>query len=126
MLEKARRWATTQLIRFNATQEKKSHYGELKQNFMPRLPECDVKRLFFESGSTIGYLSYEFLRRMKRPWVRQWIANNDISIHTNNILTYLDFVLADPYADPVECHLRPPASRHILWHYIRQSLDVID
>lgn len=77
--------------------------------FLPRLCECHVKRLFFESGSTIAYLSHEFMQRMKRPWVGKWISETDLVIDTNNILTYLDFVLAEPNADPVQCHLRPPA-----------------
>ncbi len=37
---------------------------------LPRLPVSGVRRLFFESGSTIAYLSYEFVQRTKKPWVR--------------------------------------------------------
>ena len=77
--------------------------------FLARLAVHDIKELFFESGSTIAYLSYDFIQRTKHPWVRKWIAKKDLVIKTNNILTYLDFILTDPFADPVECHLRPPA-----------------
>ena len=76
--------------------------------FLSRLFVCDINRLFFESGSTIAYLSYEFLTRMARPWVREQIAKKEFAIDTNNILTYLDFVLAKPDADPVKCRLNPP------------------
>ena len=77
--------------------------------FLPRLPLFKIDRLFFESGSTIAYLSYEFQKRTRRRWVRKWLDEAQFEIKTNNILTYLDFILADPYADPVECTLCPPA-----------------
>ncbi len=38
-----------------------------------------------------------------------WIDETELVVNTNNILTYLDFVLADPYADPIDCRLWPPA-----------------
>lgn len=76
---------------------------------LARLATHGIKQLFFESGSTIAYLSYDFIQHTKQPWVRKWVTDTDLVVKTNNILTYLDFVLTDPFADPIECHLRPQA-----------------
>jgi len=67
--------------------------------------ESEYFHLFFESGSTIAYLSSEFLNRLSEPQWRSVIAR--LQIKTNNILTYLETVLTTnikieirPYGPP--------------------------
>lgn len=70
-----------------------------------RITNLGIRRLFFESGSTIAYLSTEFKNRLSRPAGRKRIG--EWKIRTNNISTYLDFVLSTtlrttlvPYGPP--------------------------
>lgn len=76
-------------------------------NFLPRMYLAKIRKVFFESGSTIAYVSQEFVARLYRPWVRTLAT--ELSIQTNNVLTYLDFVLINSDADPIDVSLFPPA-----------------
>lgn len=62
----------------------------LDQCFAP-IMDLGVRDFFFESGSTIAYLSSEFSERLSDPAGQN--VMNQLSIKTNNILTYLEFVL---------------------------------
>lgn len=60
-----------------------------------------IRNLFFESGSTIAYLSERFIEQCGKNGLQNW------KIKTNNILSYLDFVLfqkvdvvLSPYGPP--------------------------
>ncbi|MCC7420182.1 MAG: DUF4062 domain-containing protein [Planctomycetaceae bacterium] len=52
-----------------------------------------VWHLYFESGSTVAYVAERF-RQMLREEAAAWESHRaDLRIHTNNILTYLEFTL---------------------------------
>lgn len=59
--------------------------------YLAKIVELGIKNLFFESGSTIVYLSTEFSSRLEEPAGGKLIS--EWRIFTNNILTYLEFVL---------------------------------
>lgn len=51
------------------------------------LHKKNIRNLFFESGSTIAYLSERFIEHCEQGELANW------KIKTNNIISYLDFVL---------------------------------
>ncbi len=65
-----------------------------------------VRSFFFESGSTIAFLSQAFVSALHdEEWMRN--VSNELKIHTNNIITYLDLGLSErihvelyPYGPP--------------------------
>jgi len=73
--------------------------------YLARIIDAGVRNLFFESGSSIAFLSEAFVKRLLEDWMRK--VSPDLRIQTNNILTYLDFVLSEriqvelyPYGPP--------------------------
>ena len=73
--------------------------------YLGRMIESGIRNLFFESGSSIAFLSEAFIKRLPEDWMRE--VYRDLNIQTNNILTYLDFVLSEyiriemyPYGPP--------------------------
>jgi hypothetical protein len=59
--------------------------------YLAKLMHLGYWRLFFESGSTIAYLSAAFANRLLTPYGHRY--RDQWKIRTNNILTYLQFVL---------------------------------
>ena len=74
--------------------------------YLPRISSKKMKSLFFESGSSIAYVSQEYIRILTRE---DWASHltERIQISTNNILTFLDFILIDPPAKPFSVRLEP-------------------
>lgn len=73
--------------------------------YLGRMIYSETQNLFFESGSSIAFLSEAFIERLTEDWMRE--VYRDLNIQTNNILTYLDFVLSEhiriemyPYGPP--------------------------
>ncbi|TEU18886.1 MAG: DUF4062 domain-containing protein [Anaerolineales bacterium] len=73
--------------------------------YLGRMIESGVRNLFFESGSSIAFLSEAFIERLREDWMLE--VYRDLNIQTNNILTHLDFVLSEyiriemyPYGPP--------------------------
>ncbi|MBM3299217.1 MAG: DUF4062 domain-containing protein [Deltaproteobacteria bacterium] len=74
--------------------------------YLGRMIESGVRNLFFESGSSIAFLSEAFIERLdQEDFMRD--VSRDLNIQTNNVLTYLDFVLSErvqielyPYGPP--------------------------
>lgn len=59
-----------------------------------RIINSGIRRLYFESGSTIAYLSEAFIEDDNPQWLR--LLFSLLQIETNNILTYLTFGLNMP------------------------------
>ncbi len=75
--------------------------------YFARITNMGTRQLFFESGSTVAYLSSAFSNWLSTPAGQQHLQ--DWKITTNNVLTYLDFVLSKsvwtelvPYGPPEE------------------------
>lgn len=73
--------------------------------YLGRMIQLGIRNLFFESGSSIAFLSEAFIEWLTEDWIRE--VYRDLNIQTNNILTYLDFVLSEhirielyPYGPP--------------------------
>jgi len=81
--------------------------------YLSKLATWKMSRLFFESGSTLAYVGYEFSQRLRKPWVRTYIdasrgkPNNEFQVFTNNILIYIDFALAEYDSDPMRIKRYP-------------------
>lgn len=73
---------------------------------LPATAIHSVDRVFLESGSSIAYVSAELIERLQRTGWTQEVPRR-LEIATNNILTYLDFILMQPQQVPVEVHRRP-------------------
>lgn len=80
------------------------------KRFAARIFNAGYRNLYFESGSTLAYLSSELLSLLERNeamLVTTPIIENRIRVRTNNILTYLSYVLLSraktslvPYGPP--------------------------
>ena len=70
-------------------------------SFSADIFDAGIRNLFFESGSTIAYLSAEFRSFLQRPDGRRHFDRWELN--TNNIITYLQFVLSGS----VHIDLRP-------------------
>ena len=82
--------------------------------YLSKFASWRMDRLFFESGSTLAYVGYEFSQRLRKPWVRRYIdetrrkgAASEFQILTNNILIYVDFALAEFDSDPMRIKRYP-------------------
>lgn len=74
--------------------------------YLPKIALNNITRLFFESGSSIAYLSEEFMISVdKARWGRDLCKK--LRIATNNILTFLDFALIEPTSDLYNVVLEP-------------------
>ncbi len=62
--------------------------------YLVKLIRTGKHRIFLGSGSTVAYLSEIFIKRMESE---KWLGNyeKNINIQTNNIITYLDFILSN-------------------------------
>jgi hypothetical protein len=64
--------------------------------------------LFFESGSSIAYASHEFIEQVKKQtWFTQTGMHRRLAVRTNNILTYVDFLIRDPSWQPMDVRVMP-------------------
>lgn len=61
------------------------------ENFSAEIIDANIRNVFFESGSTIAYLSGEFRNYLQRADGRKHL--HEWKLTTNNIITYLQFVL---------------------------------
>ncbi len=61
--------------------------------YLAKIIAHEKKNIFFESGSSIAYLSMVFVEKMKKEF---WVSNyaNKFKFNTNNILTFLEFVFS--------------------------------
>lgn len=67
--------------------------------FLPRIVLNDIHRLYFDSGSSIAYLSEQFIHSLdSAPWAKDLQEN--LEIYTSNLLTFLDFILMGPKLYP--------------------------
>ncbi|MFN0169016.1 MAG: DUF4062 domain-containing protein [Bryobacteraceae bacterium] len=74
--------------------------------FLPRIALTDMSRLFFESGSSIAYVSEDFIRLVgEARWGRD--LSKKLKIATNNILTFFDFALIEASSDLFNVSLEP-------------------
>ncbi len=74
--------------------------------FLPKIALTDISRLFFESGSSIAYVSEDFIRLVgDARWGRD--LSSKLRIATNNILTFFDFALIEPRSDLFNVSLEP-------------------
>ncbi len=76
------------------------------QHYMADILDSGIRDLFFESGSTIAYVSSQFLSKWSNTATGQTYLN-EWNVRTNNILTYLQAVLTKnikislhPYGPP--------------------------
>lgn len=76
--------------------------------YFPQLYHKGIKAIFFESGSSIAYVSQEFINQIRQ---QQYFYNNNmneiIRIRTNNVLTYLDFYFQEPHWKTLDVSLYP-------------------
>jgi len=61
------------------------------EHFFLEIVDRDVRGIFFESGSTIAYLSAEFRKKLNAEDGKRF--RDKFVLRTNNILTYLQFIL---------------------------------
>jgi len=59
-----------------------------------RMINSGVRRFYFESGSSVAYVSETFIENGGPQWLRSFLS--ELQIETNNILTYLAFGLETP------------------------------
>lgn len=95
--------------------EKKAIATFFWDRYLPKLSMWDLNAVFFESGSTLAYVGYEFNQRLRKPWVRKYVEHHrdrdnkddEFKILTNNILIYIDFALAEFDSDPTRVKRYP-------------------
>jgi hypothetical protein len=108
-----RRFAT-RLNRFGKLSSRTSLQASLKHAiaryfwklYLPKIALTGMSRLFFESGSSIAYVSEEFITVVgDARWGRD--LSKKLKIATNNILTFFDFALISPSSDLFNVSLEP-------------------
>jgi hypothetical protein len=78
------------------------------QRYLPKLYEKKIKAIYFESGSSIAYVSHEFIEQVKdQSWFYQKNMHKQIAVRTNNLLTYLDFLIRDISWQPMDVRVMP-------------------
>ena len=78
------------------------------QRYFPTLHENKIKAIFFESGSSIAYVSHEFIEQVKnQSWFNEKNMYKQIAVRTNNLLTYLDFLIRDITWQPMDVRVMP-------------------
>ena len=79
------------------------------ERYFSKLYDNSIKHIFFESGSSIAYVSDKFIDFVKNKsdsFYRKGIEK-EIQLHTNNIFTYLNFILlANPWR-PIDIRVNP-------------------
>lgn len=76
--------------------------------YFPQLYHKGIKAIFFESGSSIAYVSQEFINQIRQQ--RFFYTNKldeQIRIRTNNVLTYLDFFFQETPWEALDVSLYP-------------------
>ena len=75
---------------------------------MPKIDEKQITHIYFESGSSIAYVSRRFIDYVKgEDWFLEKGLNKKLKLRTNNFLTYLDFLLVDLPWKPIDIRLQP-------------------
>jgi hypothetical protein len=80
------------------------------ERYFAKLHEKNVPALYFESGSSIAFVSQEFIQRVlsqSDSWAEQGM-NERVRVSTNNVLTYLQFTLRESPWRPMDVRLNPP------------------
>jgi hypothetical protein len=78
------------------------------EQYMPRLDEKQITNLYFESGSSIAYVSRSFIDYVREEdWFYESKLDTRLHLRTNNILTYLEFLLVEPPWRPMDIQLLP-------------------
>jgi len=78
------------------------------EQYMPEIERKKIDSIYFESGSSIAYLSNQFLQYLKEEeWFYDSNLHKNIRIRTNNLLSYFDFRLADSSWKPINVSLMP-------------------
>ena len=104
------------LNKFTKLSKKTNREQELKKGisdyfwhlYLPNIKRKNIERIYFDSGSSIAFLSRSFIEFINsKKWTRH--LSQEIQIATNNILTFLDFILMDPSSEPISIHLIPEA-----------------
>lgn len=105
------------LNRFERLSKRTTVAAELKtaaaayfwRRYFARLHDKDINAIFFESGSSIAYVSHEFISQvqLQSDWFFEQRMNEKIRIHTNNVLTYLDFLFQRSPWRPIDVRLYP-------------------
>jgi hypothetical protein len=80
------------------------------QRYFAKLHTKRVPAVYFESGSSIAYASRAFIECVRRQsdWWFEQRMNERVRVLTNNILTYLDFLLQLAPWKPMDVRLNPP------------------
>ena len=75
-----------------------------------KLHEKQISHIFFESGSSIAYVSPSFIENVKSQsyWFYDQRMYEQLHLRTNNLLTYLDFLLCESPWRPIDVRLQPP------------------
>jgi hypothetical protein len=82
--------------------------GYFWEQYMARLDEHNITNLYFESGSSIAYVSRKFIEYVKEEdWFYHHKMETRLKLRTNNLLTYLDFLLIEPQWRPIDIQLVP-------------------
>jgi hypothetical protein len=79
------------------------------QRYFSKLHDKKIRTLYFESGSSVAYVSREFIHQVRRQsdWWYQRKATESVHVLTNNILTYLQFLLQESPWQPMDVRLNP-------------------
>ncbi|MFA4829314.1 MAG: DUF4062 domain-containing protein [Thermodesulfovibrionales bacterium] len=78
------------------------------EQYMPRIDEKGITHIYFESGSSIAYVSKRFIDYVKEEdWFYEKNLHKKIRIRTNNFMTYIDFLLVDAPWKPMDIRLQP-------------------
>jgi len=78
------------------------------EQYMPRIDEMGITHIYLESGSSIAYVSRSFIRYFHdEEWPYAKGLDSRLHIRTNNLLTYLQFLLVDTWWRPMDIQLMP-------------------
>jgi hypothetical protein len=107
----------TKLTRFGKLSNRALLQIDLKQGaanyfwdrYFSKLYQPSIKNIYFESGSSIAYVSESFIDYVKNnseSFYGQDIEQR-IAIHTNNLFTYLNFILLDKPWRQIKIEINP-------------------
>lgn len=78
------------------------------EQYMPRFDENHISHIYFESGSSIAFVSRKFIEYVKEEdWFTKHKLDTRLRLRTNNLFTYMDFLLIDPPWTPMDIQLLP-------------------
>lgn len=76
--------------------------------YLEKLYRTGINSLFFESGSSVAYVSREFIAQAAdQDWFTTRGMPERLRIRTNNLLTYVDFLLRDVLRQPMDVGVFP-------------------